>query len=66
MVRRGESIEEKGRDDRRTKDLASAVLLRFKEKEYRIRYYLSSEKLKTVASTCLCKFGEGFSFPGAV
>jgi hypothetical protein len=33
-----------GRDDRdrRTKDLAFAVLLRSRKKNYRIRYYLSS------------------------
>jgi len=32
----------------RTRNLACAVLPRFKKEEYRIRYYLSSEKLKTV------------------
>ena len=50
MVRRVEPIEEKGRNDQDggQRTSLSAVLLRFKEKEYRIRYYLSSEKLKAV------------------
>ena len=38
----------RGGQDRRAKGLAFAVLLRFKKKKYRIRYYLSSEKLKVV------------------
>jgi hypothetical protein len=40
--------EGEGRWEQRTKDLAFAVLLRFKQAKYRMRYYLSSEKLKAV------------------
>ena len=44
----GEEGLAEGRSDRRTKDLAFAVLLRSKKEGYRMRYYLSSEKLKAV------------------